>query len=69
MDNIGVVDTTTSTFSTIDVAAAGVTADGKYIGAAAVGGKVYFGPYYFTRITSGYYELHFHLIKFVFVHS
>ena len=46
MDNIGVVDTTTSTFSTIDVAAAGVTADGKYIGAAAVGGKVYFGPYY-----------------------
>ena len=68
MDNIGVVDTTTSTFSTIDVAAAGVTADGKYIGAAAVGGKVYFGPYYQDN-NVGVFELHFHLIKFVFVHS
>ena len=41
-DNVGVLDTTTSTFSTIDTTAAGVTADGKYYGAAADGNSVLF---------------------------
>ena len=38
------VDTTTSTFSTISIAAAGVTADAKYMDAIAVSTKVYFVP-------------------------
>ena len=33
------------TFSTIDTTAAGVSKNGKYNGAAAVGGNVYFAPY------------------------
>eukprot|EP00964_Phaeocystis_antarctica_P034835 scaffold19848_cov56-Phaeocystis_antarctica.AAC.2 len=33
------------TFSTIDTTAAGVSANNKYNGAAAVGGNVYFAPY------------------------
>ena len=43
-DNVGVLDTTTSTFSTIDTTAAGVSADYKYIGAAVVGASVLFAP-------------------------
>ena len=39
------LDTTTSTFSTIDTTAAAVTANGKYRGAAAVGTTVFFEPY------------------------
>ena len=41
---MGVLDTTTSTFSTIGTTAAGVTADYKYWGAAAVGTSVFFAP-------------------------
>ena len=44
-DNVGVLDTTTSTFSTIDTAAAGVTDVLKYNGAAAVGTSVFMAPY------------------------
>ncbi|MEC8585856.1 MAG: hypothetical protein VXY81_14875, partial [Pseudomonadota bacterium] len=44
-DNVGVLDTTTSTFSTIDTTAAiGTGATFKYEGAAAVGTSVFFAP-------------------------
>ena len=39
------LDTTTSTFSTIDTTAAGVNGNEKYWGAAAVGTSVIFAPY------------------------
>ena len=42
---MGVLDTTTSTFSTIGTTAAGVTANYKYSGAAAVGTTVIFASY------------------------
>ena len=43
-DVVGVLNTTTSTFST--VALTGVTATGyRFVGAAAVGDSVYFAPY------------------------
>ena len=44
-DNIGVVDVAASSFSTISTVAAGVTGDLKYVGAEAVGTKVYFVPF------------------------
>ena len=44
-NNVGVVDTSSSTFSTIaDTTAAGVTSITKYRGATALGTKVYFTP-------------------------
>ena len=44
-DNVGVLDTTTDTFSAICTTASGVTAYKKYRGAAAVESKVFFTPY------------------------
>ena len=44
-DSVGVVDTTTNTFSTIDTSAAGVIADWKYRDIVALGTKVYMSPY------------------------
>ena len=44
-DNVGVLDTTTSSFSTIDTTAAGVTASNKYNGAAAVGQSLMMSMY------------------------
>ena len=38
------------TFSTIDTTAAGVGANNKYIGAAAIGGNVYFAPHFENNI-------------------
>ena len=43
-DNVGVLDTATSTFSTISIPVI-ATLNHEYIGAAAVGTKVYFVPY------------------------
>ena len=40
-DNVGVVDTTTSTFSTISITE---TVDVKYLSSSAVGNKVFFAP-------------------------
>ena len=45
-ETVGVLDTTTSSFSTIGTTAAGVTANYKYWGAAAVSTSVYFAPCY-----------------------
>ena len=49
MGNVGMLDTTTSTFTTIDTEAAGISGYSKYAfhydGAVALGGKVYFAPY------------------------
>ncbi len=42
---MGVLDTTTSSFSTIDTTAAGVTGDDKYAAAVAIGTRAFFAPY------------------------
>ena len=45
-EHVGVVDTTTDTFSTIaNTSLAGVTGTNLYWGAAAVGTKIYFAPW------------------------
>ena len=44
-DNIGVLDTTTDTFSTINITDIVGTGEFKYVGAVAVNGTVYFAPY------------------------
>ena len=44
-DNVGVLDITSSTFSTIGTAAADVVGNRKYSGAATVHDKIYFTPF------------------------
>ena len=44
-DNIGVVDVSSGTFSTISTLDAGVTGSSKYVGAVAIGATVYFAPF------------------------
>jgi len=44
-DNVGVLDTTTDTFSTISTVGVGGTDNPKYNGAALVGTRIFFPPF------------------------
>ena len=44
-DKVGVLDTTSNTFSTIDLTAGISHTSGAFAGAAVLGNKVYFAPY------------------------